>query len=152
MGQVHKGRPSCDISSRHPQVNTRLLPAHFHAVRTEANRRGVPASHVIKELVASWYQRGTAAMPDALAPAESADSSSEPRRAGTSPPSGAPRTFVDTLREGACRAKGGAVIPTLARPAQNRIVTVKAIPSRMRQTPSAPVAGATSPRSGMFSD
>ena len=44
-----------------PQIGVRLPSEQFHAVRVEARQRGIPASHVLKEMVAARYQTGISA-------------------------------------------------------------------------------------------
>jgi hypothetical protein len=112
----------------HRQINTRLPLDQFHAVRAEARRRGIPASYVVRELVAARYSAGIEAVSPAFG-----DNGSElanlPVLASTQPAASA-QSILDTLREG-MRTAPRAVSPGTAVRDNHGNAAPKVIPSRL---------------------
>src|SRR5262245_4258310 len=98
----------------HPQINTRLPPEQFQAIRAAARSRGIAASFIVKELVAEWYRRGSEPVPE---PQENV------ARSG-----GYPRAFVEMLAGDAATASRRAFAPP--HPLHDD-VSPKAVPTRL---------------------
>lgn len=111
-----------------PQINTRLPRDQFRAVQAEARRRGIPASHVLKALVAAWYRNGI----DTASRAQIGDLNCAANAAHEA--ASCPLTIADALQE-AMRGSTRAVGPTLTDRDIGLGQAVKSIPSRLARSP-----------------
>ena len=113
----------------HPQVNTRLPPEQFQAVHAEARRRGIPASHVVKELVRNWYRSGTGDAPESSGDVSSNSLPTRPLNAAGRASDTVPRSLTEALVSGVYDAQARAIGPAYA-PRAN-VVSPKATPTRL---------------------
>lgn len=138
-----------------PQINTRLPPAQFHALRAEARCRGLPTSSVIKELVLAWYQRGIGTAPDAQCDAAQSRISGPLPTPSRQAPTLTPRSLADTLAAGMQHVRGRADAPSSAPRGNRPSAPLMVTPSRLSRRPSLPEAfnhGGPGLRSGIFRD